>query len=312
MATAAAIPEEQYDRIRVIAREFGIGEREISPAPRQGNVNLTILLGPELVLRLPRKRKLEQRLAKEAEVIPFVVDRGIPTAELISFDASHSVVDLAYIVLQRLHGRTIDDLPSIAEGGDRMFGSLCEILSGLHAVRRGAESPLREVMTAEFGCESLLDEVTEAGEIGSQQAVWLRGWFRRLETLGARTSEAVLLHGDVMPSNLILNDSGEVTAVIDWGSACWGEAARDLAGLRTTALPRMAEFYRKAAGGTGTGLEAGLLWYQLFFALARLGGRTSTSEARNWSAPREARLLELLRFLTAEVPDRWRTLLPRD
>jgi aminoglycoside phosphotransferase (APT) family kinase protein len=319
VAIDSVIPPAQGDNISAIARRFGIPDREISVAPRQGQVNLTIFLGSELVLRLPRKREFEKRLWKEAAVIPVVVDQGIPTAKVVSFDASHVVADLTYIVLERLHGRYIDDIPALADGGDRTYRSLAEILTTLHQVRKVSETPIPGVETAEFSWQHLLDELTSGGEIGSNQAAWLQGWFHHLETRGARSSGPVLLHGDVMPSNIVVTTSGDVTAIIDWGSACWGEAARDLAGFQTSRLPTVVDAYRKAArlhqadaGGSDTALEAGVIWYQLFFALSRLLGRQSTSENRNWSAPREARLLELMRFFSADVPDRWNTLSPRD
>ena len=230
----------------------------------------------------------------------------------MSFDSSHSIVDQTYIVLERLHGRTIDDMPSLAEGGTRTYGSLSEVLFQLHQLRKGCGEPILGVESAEFSCERLLDELASAGEIGSDQGGWLREWFCHLEARGARSWDPVLLHGDVMPSNLILNSSGEVTAIIDWGSARWGEAIRDLAGFQTSRLPQVLDAYRSTALSHNAdpdipegALEAGVLWYQLFFALSRLSGRQSTSEKRNWSAPREARLLELMRFLSGDVPDRW-------
>ena len=316
---ASAIPEVQRDNVRAIARSFGVSDQDVCVAPRQGQVNLTIFLGHELVLRLPRKPVFEERLLKEAEVIPFVLDREIPTAELVRLDSSHAVADITYIVMERLHGRRIDDLPSVSDSGNRTYGSLFEILLGLHSIRRDPGPPIRGVPTAEFAAEVLLDQLRSRGEIGSSQAVWLQRWFRHLEARGARSSDPVLLHGDVMPSNLIVSDSGDVTAIIDWGSACWGEAARDLASFRTSRLPAILNIYRKvahdqpgAAAGSVDCIEASVLWYQLFFALARLLGRQSTSETRNWSAPRGARLLEVLQFLSSDVPDRWSSLLLRD
>jgi aminoglycoside phosphotransferase (APT) family kinase protein len=313
---ASVIPAAQRDSVNAIARRFGVPDREVSVAPRQGQVNLTIFLGTELVLRLPRKPEFEKRLWKEAEVIPVVADRGIPTAKLVSVDSKHELADVTYMVVERLHGRSIDEMPPLAEGGQRTYASLAAILASLHSVRKDTATPIPGVEEAQFCREDLLDELTTAGEIGSNQAAWLQTWFRHLEALGARSSDPVLLHGDVMPSNLILTESGEVTAIIDWGSACWGEAARDLAGFRTSQLPEIVDVYRTVAkvqqadaGGVDAALEASVLWYQLFFALAKLLGRPSTSEKRNWSAPRHARLLEVLRFFTSEVPDRWRPVL---
>jgi aminoglycoside phosphotransferase (APT) family kinase protein len=313
---ASAVPNAQRDTVNAIAQRFGIPERSISIAPRQGQVNLTVFLGDDLVVRLPRRPDLEGRLVKEAELIPFLRERDIPTPELISFDPSHTIAEVNYIVLQRIRGQEIADIAPPSGGNDRVYGSLFAILDILHTVGKEVEQSIPSVEESAFSDEELLDELARSGEIGGSQASWLRRWFLHLEAHGARSSEPRLLHGDVMPSNLILNEAGRVAAIIDWGSARWGEPARDLAGFRTSTLPAVVDIYRQSRHADPAddrsgiaSLEASVLWYQLFFALAKLLGKQSTSETRNWSAPRAARFLEILRFLSTEAPDRWRALL---
>lgn len=309
------------ESVDAIAAHLAVPGRDVELAPRQGQVNLTVYLGEDLVLRIPRKQSVEDRLAKEAAVIPIVQAAGVPTSGVVAYDASRTTADVPYIVLERLRGQTLAEVGYDPEAGARTHRSLGEILTVLHALRRSEAGPVHGVAEpAPFVPAELVDRLTEAGEMGMSQGRWLMEWFGSLRTHLAFESEPVLLHGDVIPSNLLVDDHGEVAAVIDWGSACWGDPVRDFAAFPTRALPDIISGYRSALQSLGTSgnawhagrsLEAGALWYQLCWALAKLLGAPSTSEERNWSAPRTARLWELMRFLAQAPSGPWPELLPK-
>ena len=56
-------------------------------------------------------------------------------------------------------------------------------------------------------------------------------------------------------------------------------------------------------------LEREALWYHLYLALARLLKQPSTSEDRNWAAPRSAILLDFLVFTSSTAAEPWSALL---
>lgn len=307
---------------QVVAEQYGIPRDDVTPAPHQGEVNLTVFLGQELVLRIPRKQAFEDRLVKEAAVIRVVRSIGVPTAGLVCYDDSHGLVDAPYMILERLHGSTLGELGYDPDVSTRAHESLGEILAMLHTLRMKDIGPIAGVGEPHtFSPEELLERLSDAGWIGGSQARWLSDWFTYLENRGAAdaaVSEPVLLHGDIMPSNVVVDREGRVTAVIDWGCADWGGPARDFVDLPARALPSIVSGYRTATrlrdsgndvGQEGTALEASALWYQLFWALAKQFREPSTSEQRNWSAPKQARLLEILRFLTESPPTPWSDLL---
>lgn len=318
MPGLAELPAPLAAGVDAIATQLGVPRRQISLAPQQGKVNLTVYLGDDLVLRIPREQKTEHRLAKEASVIPFVQGLGVPTANLISYDSSRTISNTPYIVLERLHGLTLAEADGAAAFHSRTYRSLSEILALLHGVKMAVDAPIPHVSgPSEFYRDQLIERLSEMGELGRNQGQWLRRWFEHLEACGARASEPVLLHGDVISSNILVNRSGQVTALIDWGNACWGEKARDLADFPTRELPALLSEYRghlKDHGiiddrsARGYSLEAAALWFQLCLALAKLLGTQSTSETRNWSAPRQARLFEIVRFLSGDVPAHWKDL----
>jgi len=299
------LPRGARDDAHAVAEQYGVADSDVVPVPVQGQVNLTLLLGPELVLRLPRTSGAEELLAKESQVIPLVRDAGVPTPELIGYDATRQHASVPYMVLRRARGETLAARPLDRSGRRRTLGALGEILRALHEIRM---QRVRDVDTLPepytFSLPELLDRLVEAGEIGGAQHVWLREQFERLRPEGPSLTDPVLLHRDVIPSNVMIDDAGEVTALLDWGCAEWGSPARDLVGLPLEDLPDLLSGYR-TDDRSDLELERDALWYQLYLALARLLKEPSTSEDRNWAAPRSATLLDLLAFASADGTQPW-------
>jgi macrolide phosphotransferase len=291
--------------VTAIAARYGVPAGEVEVFPRQGEVNLTVCLGEDLILRLPRHEQAERSLAKEAAVIPVVQDAGVPTARLVAYDTSRELVDVPYVVLERVHGSALSDAPEA-------YASLGRTLAGLHRLRLTEIGPIDGVPEPfEFDADALLRTLGDAGELGTAQASWLADWFEALAAHGTVRSENVLLHGDVLPSNVVLDESGQTVTLLDWGCAEWGDPVRDFVDLPTRALPALLSGYLAAIGSEDAlAWAAGAVWYQLFWALAKLRKAPSTSEARNWSAPRQARFVEILRFFASPLPSPWSDLAP--
>jgi aminoglycoside phosphotransferase (APT) family kinase protein len=308
------------DDVRAVAQHYGVEEKDVVLAPTQGQVNLTVFLGSELVLRIPRTARAAAQLSKEAEVIPLVRDAGVPTPKLIRYDSTLRVASKPYMVLERVHGATMAEQVLEPSSCQRTLGSLGEILVTLHQIRLSKAGPVSAVPEPfTFSASDLVDELVEAGEIGTAQRDWLLERFALLAPEGHPRAAPVLLHRDVIPSNVMVGHDGLVTALLDWGCAEWGAPARDLVGLPIRALPDLLSGYRSALGVASSRddrdpdltLERDALWYHLYLALARLLKRPSTSEDRNWAAPRSATLLDLLAFMSSAVTEPWPALLRR-
>lgn len=315
MSRSDHIPVPFADHVQAIADHYGTPPGKVSLVPEQGQVNLTVILGDDFVLRVPRKQAFEARLAKEAAVIPVAQRAGVPTASLVHYDASRAVVDVPYMILERLHGQTLGELGYRPEASARAHESLGELLEVLHEVRMKDVAPIAGVEQRPALLPGpMVDWLIDAGELGRAQGRWLLDWITFLETEGGRASELVLVHGDVSPSNLFVDDRGEVDAIVDWGSCHWGDPLRDVVNLPIRALPSILAGYRSACRSAGSksdvreddrSVEAGALRWHLLIALAKLHKGPSTSEKRHWSAPKQARFLEILRFLASGPPSPW-------
>lgn len=309
------------DDVHAVAARYGVANKDVVPVPTQGQVNFTVFLGDELALRIPRTSRAAEQLAKEAEVIPLVRDAGVPTPELISYDPTLRIVSKPYTVLQRVHGTTMEQQAPEQTEHRRALGSVGEILATLHQIRHSRVEPIGTIPEPfTFSPSELLDRLLEAGEIGSVQHDWLLERFALLQPDGPSQADPVLLHRDVIPSNVMVDRGGAVSALLDWGCAEWGSPARDLVGLPLLELPELLGGYCSAKSiapsfGEADGsfaLERDALWYHLYLALARLLKEPSTSEDRNWAAPRSATLLDFLAFTSDAAPESWLASLRRE
>ena len=306
------------DDVRTVAAHYGVAEKDVVPAPTQGQVNLTVFLGRELVLRIPRTTRAAEQLSKESVVIPLVIDAGVPTPRLVRYDSTLRVASLPYMVLQRVHGTTLAELAPDPTAYHHTLESLGEILVTLHQIRVSTVGPVRAIPEPfTFLLSELLHELVDAGEIGTAQHDWLLERFTYLQPKGLSRADPALLHRDVIPSNVIVGSDGLVTALLDWGCAEWGSPARDLVGLPIRELPDLLSGYRSAltAASSPDGrdsdptLEREALWYHPYLALARLLKPPSTSADRNWAAPRSATLLDFLAFTSSTAAEPWSALL---
>lgn len=309
------------DDVQAVARHYAVAESDVVPVPTQGQVNLTVYLGEELVLRIPRTPRAAEQLVKEAQVIPMARAAGVPTPELVSHDSACRIASVPSMVLERVHGATLAEQALDPTGRRRALGSLGEILLALHQIRRSDVGPggaIPDPFT--FSPSELIGRLVEAGEIGSVQHDWLREQFALLQPEGPTQGDPVLLHRDVIPSNVMIDCQGQVAALLDWGCAEWGSPARELVGLPIRDLPDLLSGYRSTADRASSGdeldhhgsrLERDALWYHLYLALARLLKEPSTSEDRNWAAPRSATLIDFLAFTSGAAAEPWSARLRR-
>lgn len=302
--------DSMEDRFRAIAKHYGVPWSDVAFPPTQGDVNVAAFLGRGLVVRIPRDPSREPDLAKESEVIPVARSAGVTTPAVVEYDASRTLIDVPYMVAERVHAEELgrhqgNPPPSIY----REIGSE---LARLHTVRMSTHGPIPGVSEPwNFDPDPLMNDLVRAGEIGADQGTWLRSWLSLLSTRFSPV-EPVLLHADVSPPNVLISGS-KLIALLDWGRADWGDPERDFAYLPIGVLPLVIEGYRAASSSSShvvaDSLEARALWYQIFWALARLRKPPRLDEKGHWAVPRQARLLEILRFLATAPPSPWSKLL---
>lgn len=282
--------------VRSVAMYHGVPLAEVRSASVQGQANLTVFLGSELVLRLPRTAHAATLLATEAVAVPLAREAGVPIAEVLVHDESLTIASVPYVVQRRMPGRTLADPSLDTEVRRRAVGSLGRALARLHRIRWSEVGDLAGIPSPyAFSVPELLAELGEAGEIGASQQAWLAERFETLRSGSTPNTDPVLVHRDVNPGNVLVNDAGDVTALVDWGLSQWGSPARDLVGLPPRDLVGLLGGYRSERGVLADDtLESEALWFHLYLALARLLKTPRAVAGEDWAAPRSATLVELL------------------
>jgi aminoglycoside phosphotransferase (APT) family kinase protein len=202
----------------------------IEPVADGGWDNWTFHLGDEMVVRLPSATEYAKAVEKEHKWLPVLAPQlpmPIPTP------VAKGVPSPAYPHPWSVY-RWIEGHPASAEriADHRAFGiDLAAFLSALQAIdpadgpQPGIHNWFRggALHTYDSNTRRALEDLEGHIDVDAVQEVWT-------ESLGTSWDGVDRwFHGDVAQGNLLLNDAGQLVAVIDFGTCGVGDSACDLA-----------------------------------------------------------------------------------
>lgn len=162
----------------------------------------------------------------------------VPVPPVVAFDDSRSAIDRAFIILERLPGRPISDVPCRY---DRVLEQIGDCLRQTHAQTAdaygyiGEHAPMppvpRWVDAFHIAWNRLIDGVVAVGHYDDDETTRLRAALDRHIRIFDRDVPASLLHMDVWAENILVDDDSTVTGLIDWDRAMWGDPEIEFAVL---------------------------------------------------------------------------------
>ncbi|HUP86942.1 MAG TPA: phosphotransferase [Acidimicrobiales bacterium] len=210
--------------------------------------------GPDLVVRLPRHpgaaegAALEHQLLQQLEATPLASIVSIP--QLLHVGSPHELYPYRWSVLAWLDGRDAwTARHEIDEDSPRLGARLAEVVTAIGALGHGLPVPKRA--GGERGIpirphiDLLLEQLDRAGPIAG--GLVDIGRVRQLATEAYELDDPTttcFIHDDLIPGNLLVQ-KGHLTAVLDWGSACYGDPARDLAPAWSILGPKGRQVFRE-------------------------------------------------------------------
>lgn len=276
--------------------------------------NAVFALGDDLILRVPRDAPLPvSKTYKEQVAVPVARAVGVRTPAIVTFDDSLELIATPYAVYERVRGRTLESIVLEPHETPEAWRDLGRDFARLHhGVERKGE--VSEVEAPKYpDPRTLADGLAERGHFTVLEARWLRGWLDHLVPAALAPVEKRFLHGDPQGTNVMVERNGQrYLAVLDWGSAKWGDPAWDFVNVPFGAVPLMLGGYREVAplaGDEDGTAEARILWRTLGSALDNMG-RPPLPE-QSWAEQPLAVLLQLVRFLLASDQPAWLRWLPR-
>lgn len=201
----------------------------VVPVEADGWDNRTYRLGDALTVRLPTQERYVAAVAKEDRWLPVLAPQ-LPLAvpEPVATGRPGAGYPHPWSVRRWIPGRPVGSAPV------EDLTAFARTLAGfLRALRRadptggpaaGAHSFFRGCPPEHYDAEVVrsLESLGPAVDRSAARAVW---W----DALTSRwTGSPVWFHGDIAPGNLLLDDRGRLTAVLDFGTSGVGDPACEL------------------------------------------------------------------------------------
>lgn len=245
---AADVPIDTDLVRRLVADQFphwaGL---EMAPVESPGWDNALFRLGPELLVRLPRRALGAELVPNEQRWLPVLAPTlPLPVPVPIGCGVPGAGYPWPWSVCRWLPGRSVADAGLAGVDPGALADSLGAFLAALHvpAPPDAPRNPWRGVPLAER------DEATRgylADLEGELDVAGLRALWDEALGLPAWRGPDVWVHGDLHPANLILHEH-RLHAVVDFGDLCAGDPATDLS-VAWMLLPSEARDRLRAAGG---------------------------------------------------------------
>jgi aminoglycoside phosphotransferase (APT) family kinase protein len=214
-----------------------------------------------------------------------------------------------FLLMEQLPGRPFSEARGLGSAQvDRLMAAVgdclrqCHALTGTHYGYVGPHRPM-EPQSDWAGAfhvmwHKLLDDIERCGGYERDEALFLRRLLDRHRARFERPVPAALLHMDVWAQNILLDDAGRLTGLLDWDRALYGDpeiefAVLDYCGIST---PAFWEGYRARRDDSSEARVRHAFYYlyelQKYIFIRRVrGGSASGADGYRREALRIARSL---------------------
>ncbi|WP_242090063.1 aminoglycoside phosphotransferase family protein [Curtobacterium sp. DN_7.5] len=288
------VPRIDADLVRrLVAAQFPRwADLPVREVEHQGWDNRTFRLGGDLSVRLPSAAGYVPAVEKEQRVLPYLAEHlDVPVPEPVATGEPQDDYPFPWSVRWWLRGTVLLDAPDVDRS--RLAADVGAVLVQLRGVpvgpgpTAGAHSFHRGAHPSHYGAEvrAALDALGADVDRPACEAVWSRAVRSRWH------GGPVWFHGDVAPGNLIVDDHGRLSAVIDFGTCGVGDPACDLV-LAWTFLDAPARQVLRDAVGLDPDTWARARGWALWKSLIMLAGSAGPGDRAEHGAVLEAALAD--------------------
>jgi len=166
---------------------------------------------------------------------------AVPVPEIEVSDESLDLISRPFLIMETLPGRPLTEAPLAGRAVNEVFHQIGCHLAEVHAIHGEAHGysgphrrmePQRDWLSAfRMMWDFLVADIEAAGFYSKDEGAAMRGLLDK--NLGAFDREVPpsLLHMDVWHQNILVDDNGKVTGLLDWDRHLWGDPEIEFAVL---------------------------------------------------------------------------------
>jgi len=165
-----------------------------------------------------------------------------PVPEIIACDFSHERLPRDYLLMEKMGGRPLSEHYELtARDLNETLSAVGLALKAAHSIHSesygylGGHRPMEPQAdwAGAFAImwNKLLDDIERAGGYSRSEAGGMRRLLDRHLSAFSRSEPASLMHMDVWAQNILTDDRGRLTGLLDWDRACWGDPEIEFAVL---------------------------------------------------------------------------------
>jgi aminoglycoside phosphotransferase (APT) family kinase protein len=166
-------------------------------------------------------------------------ETSVPAAPIIAFDDSHRLIDRDFLIMERLPGRPLTEMRAVAYS--HVLRQVGDCLAQVHRLtaeehgyigeHRPMEPQARWVDAFQIMWNAMIDDIVAVGHYDHEESRMLRTLLDQHIALFDRPVPASLLHMDIWHQNILVDDGGALTGIVDWDRALWGDPEIEFAVL---------------------------------------------------------------------------------
>ena len=198
-----------------------------------------------------------------------------PVPHILAFDDTHAIIDRDFLLMERLPGGPLSDAPGVDAA--KVLRQVGECLAQVHRLTAkeygylGEHQPMPpqpdwgaafEVMWGK-----LIDDIAATGHYDPDDCRRMLARLERHRSCFDHSPPAALLHMDVWGQNILVDDAGTLTGLVDWDRALWGDPEIEFAVLDYCGISQPA-FWQGYGGPRDMSPEARIR--QVFYLLYEL------------------------------------------
>lgn len=200
----------------------------------------------ELILRIAPPRsavfvfyeRLMMRQEPQLHAL-LLAETAVPVPRVLAFDDSRRLIDRDYILMTALPGTPWTDMAHVDDR--RVLAQIGQCLAQvhrLHATQYGYLGPHKPMVPQNSWVDAfaimwskLIADVAAVGYYSDEETDFMRRLLDHYLLYFDRPVLPSLLHMDVWHQNILVNDDGDVTGLVDWDRALWGDPEIEFAVL---------------------------------------------------------------------------------